>query len=56
MLSANDPETFRFPIAVSYHTYAVAALVTVLGALASGLLVRRKLDKLDLIAVLKTRE
>ena len=29
---------------------------TVLAALASGLLVRRKLDRLDLVAVLKTRE
>jgi putative ABC transport system permease protein len=56
MLSANDPEAFRFPSAISYHAYAFAALVTVLAALASALLVRRKLDKLDLIAVLKTRE
>lgn len=56
MLAANDPEAFRFPSAVSHHSYAVAALVTVAAAAASALLVRRKLDKLDLIAVLKTRE
>jgi hypothetical protein len=30
--------------------------VTIVAALASGLLVRRKLDHLDLIGVLKTRE
>ena len=56
MLSANDPESFRFPTAISHHTFALAALVTTLAALVSALLVRRKLDKLDLIEVLKTRE
>jgi putative ABC transport system permease protein len=56
MLSANDPESFRFPISISRHTYAVAALVTVLAAAGSALLVRRKLDKLDLIGVLKARD
>ncbi|HEX6245429.1 MAG TPA: ABC transporter permease [Polyangiales bacterium] len=56
MLSANDPEAFRFPAHISHHTYAVAALVTALAAVGSALLVRRKLDKLDLIEVLKTRE
>jgi putative ABC transport system permease protein len=56
MLAANDPEAFRFPSAVGHHTYAVAALVTTLAAIGSALLVRRKLDKLDLVEVLKTRE
>lgn len=56
MLSANDPESFRFPTEVSDHTFALAALVTTLAALGSALLVRRKLDRLDLIEVLKTRE
>lgn len=56
MLAANDPEVFRFPEQVGHHAYAVAALVTTLAALGSALLVRRKLDKLDLIEVLKTRE
>jgi len=56
MLAANDPEAFRFPATVGTHAYAVAALVTTLAAVGSALLVRRKLDKLDLIEVLKTRE
>jgi putative ABC transport system permease protein len=56
MLAANDPEAFRFPTLVSDHTYAFAALVTFGAAVASALLVRRKLDTLDLIGVLKTRE
>jgi putative ABC transport system permease protein len=56
MLAAGDPEAFRFPVHISHHTFAFAALVTVLAAVASALLVRRKLDQLDLIEVLKTRE
>ena len=56
MLRVSDPEAFRFPAFVSHHTYAFAALVTASAAVASALLVRRKLDKLDLIEVLKTRE
>jgi putative ABC transport system permease protein len=56
MISANDPESFRFPTHVSAHSFAVAALVTVLASIASALLVRRKLDQLDLVEVLKTRE
>lgn len=51
-----DPERFRFPMVIEPRTYAFAAIVTLAAGLASGLLVRRKLDRLDLIAVLKTRE
>ena len=35
---------------------AFAALVVLIAAVASGLLVRRRLDRLDLIEVLKTKE
>jgi putative ABC transport system permease protein len=56
MISANDPESFRFPLQIAPHSFAVAALVTVLASVASALLVRRKLDQLDLVEVLKTRE
>jgi putative ABC transport system permease protein len=56
MLAVSDAEAFRFPSIVSHHTYAFAALVTGCAAVGSALLVRRKLDKLDLIEVLKTRE
>jgi putative ABC transport system permease protein len=51
-----DPETYRMPIMISSSTYAFAAAVAVGAGVASALLVRRKLDHLDLIAVLKTRE
>lgn len=51
-----DPETFRFATTVSAHTYLMAAAVALASALASALWVRRNLNDLDLIAVLKTRE
>jgi putative ABC transport system permease protein len=51
-----DNELYRFPLIVATRTYGVAALVIVVAALFSGLTVRRKLDHLDLVSVLKTRE
>jgi putative ABC transport system permease protein len=51
-----DPELFRLPVMVSSGTYGFAVAVTLIAALVSALLVRRRLDHLDLIAVLKTRE
>jgi putative ABC transport system permease protein len=51
-----DLEMFRFPLVIERTTYGLAALVVMLASIASGLLVRRKLDQLDLIAVLKSRE
>jgi len=51
-----DLELFRFPLVIERTTYALAALVVLTASIASGLLVRRRLDQLDLIAVLKARE
>ena len=51
-----DTELFRIPLIVDRSTYAFAAAVVLAAALASGLLVRRMLDRLDLVAVLKSRE
>jgi putative ABC transport system permease protein len=56
MMSTVDTEQYRFPVVISAQTYAYAAVVTLGAALISALLVRRKLDRLDLIGVLKTRE
>jgi putative ABC transport system permease protein len=49
-------DLFRMPFAVEPRTFAFAATVVLLAAGGSSLLVRRKLDHLDLVAVLKTRE
>jgi putative ABC transport system permease protein len=56
VVSISHPERFRLPGDVSARRLAFAVLITLLAAIASGLLVRRKLDHLDLVAVLKTRE
>jgi putative ABC transport system permease protein len=53
---AVDQETFRFQVLVEGRTYALAALVALLAATTSALWVRRAIDRLDLIGVLKTRE
>ncbi len=49
-------ELYRVPLIINNSTYAFAATVVLISSLLSGLLVRRKLDKLDLIGVLKTKE
>jgi putative ABC transport system permease protein len=49
-------ELFRIPLVLSGQSYAFAIAVIVAAALASGLVVRRRLNRLDLVAVLKTRE
>ena len=51
-----ENELYRVPLILSPHTYAFAALVILVSAAISGLLVRRRLDHLDLIEVLKTKE
>jgi putative ABC transport system permease protein len=55
-MSSVDKETFRWAVVVAPRTYAMAAAVALCAAAASALWVRRNLDRLDLIGVLKTRE
>ncbi|HSR64162.1 MAG TPA: ABC transporter permease [Xanthomonadaceae bacterium] len=49
-------ELYRVPLAVAPAGQAFAGLVVLAATLLSALLVRRRLDRLDLVAVLKTRE
>jgi putative ABC transport system permease protein len=56
MTVAYRSELFRLPLVIDSSTYAFAAIVVVLAATLSALVVRRRLDRLDLVAVLKTRE
>ncbi len=51
-----DTDLYRIPLVVEPRTYAFAVIVVLLSALLSGLVVRRKLDHLDLVSVLKSRE
>ena len=49
-------EVYRFPLYVSRQAVAWAWLGIIGASVVSGLIVRRRLDRLDLVAVLKVRE
>lgn len=51
-----NTEMYRIPLVINPSTHGFACGAIVLAAILSGLVVRRRLDELDLIAVLKTRE
>lgn len=53
---ALQTDLFRVPVVLDTRTYAIAALAVIVSAILSGLAVRRRLDRLDLVAVLKTAE
>jgi len=49
-------DQFFFPVAIQPRTYAWAALCVLVAGAGSALVVRRRIDRLDMVAVLKTRE
>lgn len=49
-------ESFQIPAVVGPRTYVVAIAIVVATAAASAYIVRRRVDRLDLVAVLKTRD
>jgi putative ABC transport system permease protein len=49
-------DLFRLPLVIEPRTYSYAALVVLVCSVLSGLIVRRRIDHLDLVGVLKTRE
>jgi putative ABC transport system permease protein len=51
-----DSEVYRFPLYITSQTVAISFLGIIAAAVVSGLMVRRRLDQLDLVAVLKIRE
>ncbi len=54
--SVGDTELYRIPLFVAPATYGMAVLGVVVAALVSSLVVGRRLGRLDLVGVLKTRE
>jgi putative ABC transport system permease protein len=56
LVAAFNTELYRFPLVVSTRTFAYAGFSVIVAATLSGFAVRRRLDHLDLVAVLKTRE
>jgi putative ABC transport system permease protein len=51
-----DTELYRVPLIIEASTYGIAMLIGLATAGVSAAMVRGRLDRLDLIAVLKTRE
>lgn len=49
-------ENYRIPLVVNTSTFAFACTVVVLATFVSGLLVQRRIAKLDLVSALKTRD
>ena len=49
-------DQFHFPVVILPRTYAWAALCVVAAGTGSALVVRRRIDRLDLVAALKTQE
>lgn len=56
LVAALETESQRFPLVVAPATYGFAVVVVALAALISGLVVRRRIETLDLVAVLKARD
>lgn len=56
VLSGLQSEVYRIPVVITWKNVAWSLLTVLAAAAVSGFAVRRKLDHLDLVAVLKTRE
>ncbi len=56
LAKAIESDLFRIPLLVEPATYSLAATVVVVSACLSGWIARHRLDHLDLVAVLKTKE
>jgi putative ABC transport system permease protein len=56
IIAAFNNEIYRLSFVAEPATIAWSWLIVIVSAAASGLMVRRRLDHLDLVAVLKTQE
>lgn len=56
MMQLMASDAIDFPVVIEPSTYASAALIVLAAGVASALLVRRHIDRLDLVSVLKVRE
>ncbi len=56
MMRLMASDAIDFPVVIEPSTYASAALIVLAAGVASALLVRRQIDRLDLVSVLKVRE
>jgi len=55
-MEALQTDMYQFPVIFSRKTFAITAIVVIAATVISSLLLRRKINQLDLVKVLKTRE
>ena len=56
LIESFSSDLYRVPFIIDRATYAIAALIVIAAAMVSALIVRRRVDRLDLVSVLKTRD
>ncbi len=56
MVAAISTDVVQMPFVISRRTYAMAGLVVLVGSLGAVLIVRRRLDRVDLVSALKARD
>jgi putative ABC transport system permease protein len=56
MANAFDTEMYRIPLFTEPSTYGVAIILVIISAAISAAIVRSRVNQLNLIKVLKTRE
>ena len=56
IVSSFSSDLYTIPLVINRETYGLSGVIVFAAALGSALLVRRRVNRLDLIAVMKTRE
>lgn len=56
VVSGAENDLFRLPLIINTDTFAIGSMVTLTAVLASGFIIWRRVQRLDMIRVLKTRE
>jgi putative ABC transport system permease protein len=56
LIRSFSSDLYRVPFVIEGSTYAISSLVVLVAAAVSALIVRQRVDRLDLVAVLKTRD
>ena len=56
LTAAMQTELYRMPLVIAGKTYLLAVLIVGVASIATGALLYRRLSRMDLVAVLKTRE
>jgi putative ABC transport system permease protein len=56
LTTAMQTDLYRMPLVINAKTYAISVVIVGLASVATGTLLYRRLSRMDLVAVLKTRE